>query len=426
MSAAGHMPNLVVTNSCNLACPFCFASEYRADACAHRYLPAAELGRLVEYSGVDTVRLCGGEPTLHPGFLEMLATIMAVPERRLFVMTNGLWPEPVRAGVAALPGEARCRATYLVNVLPAAAYDEAELKLLSATLAILPADAVTLAATLYEPHQDTSYLFALAERFSVGALRVSIAAPNVTDPRSWLVDPERDFPALSRLVLDLVRKARGQNLRIHSDCGYIPPCFFAPAEVEELNPAGEARALEWRCHGPVDIGPDGEAWRCYGLYALLRAPLADFANAEELDAHFERQTRLLESRPLFSACATCAFLAHGQCGGGCHGFRAVRTLTQLGQSAGIDMAADGAVVAASYAVERTVLQRWQRTRGVTWMLCGTDGTWAELRPSALEARCLEAVSTTGAVTPASAPEVPGVARALRRFLALGALTPAPR
>ena len=26
------MPNLVITNTCNLRCPFCFASEYRADA----------------------------------------------------------------------------------------------------------------------------------------------------------------------------------------------------------------------------------------------------------------------------------------------------------------------------------------------------------------------------------------------------------
>ncbi|MFC1611607.1 radical SAM protein, partial [Myxococcota bacterium] len=87
------MPNLIITNACNLSCPFCFASEYRVSEPSRvSQMSVEELQTQIGFAGVDTVRFCGGEPTLHPDFVEMLTITLDPPGRRAFVMTNGLWP----------------------------------------------------------------------------------------------------------------------------------------------------------------------------------------------------------------------------------------------------------------------------------------------------------------------------------------------
>jgi len=84
------LPIIEITNHCNLECPICIVQN------RHNYnMTAAELtdtiDGLIEKEGLlDTVNFSGGEPTLHPQFLEFL-DLAARPEiSRLSVSTNGL------------------------------------------------------------------------------------------------------------------------------------------------------------------------------------------------------------------------------------------------------------------------------------------------------------------------------------------------
>src|SRR5688500_10312168 len=91
------MPNFIITNTCNLSCPFCFASEHmdgEASGSTAR-MSLEEFRRQLGFAGVQVVRFCGGEPTLHPDFIEMLTLALAEPRRMVFLMTNGVWPKPV-------------------------------------------------------------------------------------------------------------------------------------------------------------------------------------------------------------------------------------------------------------------------------------------------------------------------------------------
>jgi len=81
-----------VNETCNLTCPVCFS-----DSSPHRPLqrPLAEIERmmdaLVRSEGEpDLLQISGGEPTLHPEILRILAAAKRRPIRHLMLNTNGI------------------------------------------------------------------------------------------------------------------------------------------------------------------------------------------------------------------------------------------------------------------------------------------------------------------------------------------------
>ncbi|MDB4986667.1 MAG: hypothetical protein JWN04_1845 [Myxococcaceae bacterium] len=85
------LPIIEITNHCNLECPICIVQN------RHNYNMSLEefqsiLDGLVEKEGLlETINLSGGEPTLHPQFLELLDLAVAKKEiSRVSISTNGL------------------------------------------------------------------------------------------------------------------------------------------------------------------------------------------------------------------------------------------------------------------------------------------------------------------------------------------------
>jgi len=85
------LPIIEITNHCNLECPICIVQN------RHNYDMSKEefaniLDGLVEKEGqLETINLSGGEPTMHPQFLELLDMARAKTEiARVSISTNGL------------------------------------------------------------------------------------------------------------------------------------------------------------------------------------------------------------------------------------------------------------------------------------------------------------------------------------------------
>ncbi len=84
------LPIIEITNHCNLECPICIVQN-RHNYNMTRAEFAATLDGLVEKEGVlDTVNLSGGEPTMHPEFLDFLDLARRPEISRVSVSTNGL------------------------------------------------------------------------------------------------------------------------------------------------------------------------------------------------------------------------------------------------------------------------------------------------------------------------------------------------
>jgi len=83
-----------IVNSCNLACPTCFADSPRdphVDAVPLAQLQARIQGVIDRKGGIEILQLSGGEPTLHPQFAELLAWCHANPGIDYVLLnTNGV------------------------------------------------------------------------------------------------------------------------------------------------------------------------------------------------------------------------------------------------------------------------------------------------------------------------------------------------
>lgn len=84
------LPIIEITNYCNLECPICIVQN------RHNYnMTVAEFGSiidgLIEKEGtLDTINLSGGEPTIHPQFLELLDLAKRPQIARVSISTNGV------------------------------------------------------------------------------------------------------------------------------------------------------------------------------------------------------------------------------------------------------------------------------------------------------------------------------------------------
>jgi len=81
-----------ITDQCNLTCPVCYA-ESSPQRTTHRTLEQIEfmLDRVIENEGEpDIVQISGGEPTLHPELMQILAAARRRPIKHLMLNTNGI------------------------------------------------------------------------------------------------------------------------------------------------------------------------------------------------------------------------------------------------------------------------------------------------------------------------------------------------
>ena len=89
---ACHLPVFSITNACELRCPICFTYN-RKDKLY--YMSEEEFSRHLDFvidatGGVDLINITGGEPTLHPQLIELLALAKRPEIGRITVNTNGL------------------------------------------------------------------------------------------------------------------------------------------------------------------------------------------------------------------------------------------------------------------------------------------------------------------------------------------------
>lgn len=85
-----------IVNSCNLACPTCYADSPvgtgpKVDAVPLDEIKARVQGVIDRKGGIEILQLSGGEPTLHPQLLELCAWLKAHPKIDfILINTNGV------------------------------------------------------------------------------------------------------------------------------------------------------------------------------------------------------------------------------------------------------------------------------------------------------------------------------------------------
>jgi len=296
------MANLSIAAVCNRACGYCFARSSWNGGPPYMALSAYEraLG-LLERSGIDQVRLLGGEPTFHPEFVRMVSAAL---ERgfRVLVFTNGLMPRPALDELAGTPVD---RVAVLVN---AAAPEESTVEERvgqAETLARL-GPRVTVGLNIQTPGFQPDFLLELIRRHGLArTIRFGLAHPCLDGSNRYL--HPRHYRAVGVRLARFAPRAEAEGVALELDCGFVP-CMFPPG-TGEWSSAG--------CGPAPDILPDGTAISCYPLYGLRRERLEDGVDAAQLRRRFEAAGAPFRAAGVFRECSDCTPRAEGRCEGGC-------------------------------------------------------------------------------------------------------------
>lgn len=326
------MPNLMLTYRCNLRCPYCFANEFvnrdKTDITIRNFLKAVSF---ITRDGTSDIGLIGGEPTLHPGFGEIMDLLIANPKvRRITLYTNGLLLDRF------IPQVTNPKVRMLVNCNSPAitgeeGFDRVKRNLDELFLKHGMKGRLKLGINLYREDMDYSYIMELLPRYGLERLRISVAVPDFsavgeTDVLEYF---KKQKPFLMRFFRDM----DSIHVLPHYDCNHPPFCIWTEEEREWLQayvaryPESNGNLAEGSamCVPAIDILPNLQAVRCFGMSDFLKVPIEEFDCAEDLRRYFLSEIDSVAVKLAANeACGDCYGRKTGYCYAGCLGFKASR------------------------------------------------------------------------------------------------------
>ncbi len=322
------MANILLNNSCNLQCPYCFANNITAE---ERFLiTEEELDRIVDYllrSGQKIIGLIGGEPLIHPDFDRLMMRFIRRTQgtdTKGLVFTNGICLDQ---HFKILSNE---RFSLLINVnaeedIGKAAYARMIRNIEEAVNEYgMSNQKLTLGLNLYKPDQDLHPFFDLVKRMGQGQCRVSVSVPQ--DRSENIFDYFRRF--LPK-VGEMLQIANDYGIGLNFDCNLIPDCLLDDT-LRALFVKNESLGRSRRyvsttrcsaCSPVMDILPDGSVTRCFAMSEKTRQNIFDYAELRELAQYFRLKIDYQILNHPLSQCEDCHLRKCQKCYGGCMAFR---------------------------------------------------------------------------------------------------------
>jgi radical SAM protein with 4Fe4S-binding SPASM domain len=308
------MANLLITAKCNRKCPFCFASNRMQqmrrgdDRISMSYETIRQIMDDLETSGLKELRLLGGEPTLHPSFVDIVQEAI---ERQFHVQlfTNGMMAATTADFVAELPKQ---QLSVLCNISPQAQDSRHLIQLRDYALKRLGRK-VHLGITITSPEFEWDYLISTIEQYNLmKRIRLGVAQPIVGKQNDYL-HPDQ-YRQTGRRIVEMAKTCIKEDILVGFDCG-MTLCMFSEAELGILTTSSEGfRAV---CRPIIDIGPQLDVWHCFPLSEVYNTEYAHFENRHDIVRTYQRLMQPYRSLGCMPACRTCDYLRRNQCTGGC-------------------------------------------------------------------------------------------------------------
>lgn len=177
--------NILLNNYCNLKCEYCFANEVIAEE--KQNISLEDFQWLIDFlwrSGLDNIRLIGGEPTLHPQFADLLCEAGRHPFiKEIHLFTNGTYNDRIGFLLHLVAKEKKMSVLLNYND-PQVIGEEKNATILRNIKNLAQAGIITtLGINFYKPDQDYSYLLEAASKYKL-RIRWSIVVPNTEEKKN--------------------------------------------------------------------------------------------------------------------------------------------------------------------------------------------------------------------------------------------------
>lgn len=328
------MANIMMTDVCNLHCPYCFANEFvnkeRNEISDEAFQKAVDF--ILGDASHSSVGLIGGEPTTHAHFDALMRKLLLDNRAKAVVVyTNGILIDRFWDVIC------HPKTHLLINCNPPQDIGEKNFQKLSDNLHILInqklcKDRVTLGINMYRPDFEYDYLLRLLKEFSFNHVRVSITVPNLEDDRN--MDARVYFEEMKPRMFEFFHALFKHNIIPNFDCNKIPSCLIKEKELEAFRPylqnsfiaqhigKSNVASTEVHCNPVIDIRQDLTAVRCFGLSSCTKQNIENFTGIHELQNYYLREIDAYAYNTVYNhKCVDCHLRQVMKCSGGCLAYK---------------------------------------------------------------------------------------------------------
>ncbi len=316
------MPNLFITNVCNLDCNYCFAKGMLGEKGVNEFSldEIKTAASFVRSSGKgenkknNIISILGGEPTLHSKFRDIIDYLTG----NGFIVklfTNGTFPAAISDYLKSLkPG-----LLYIIlNMNRRENYSDVKWNNLERNLRTLNS-MITLGMTIYEKKFDYRTILQYIETYDLRKeIRLGISLPIVNGINEFVrFDDVRE---IGGRIVEFSGEAFKKGIIVGFDCGYVM-CMFTRKELGILQ--SNNANLNFLCDGAIDIGKNGRVWRCFPLYSIYNTNIGKFDSVRSLKEYYNSALPA-KVKGISGNCSDCDYFKRRICSGGCYGFEFIQ------------------------------------------------------------------------------------------------------
>lgn len=312
------MANILLTNKCIRDCPYCFAGKEMSQSLENDCISWENVIYLADFllaSGERRVSLLGGEPTLHPQFVDILLYFM---ERGFNVtaFTSGIMSKAKLDDLTThLNGVPAGRINFVCNVNnpEQTATPKAETEKLHAFLAALGPWTMP-GFNIYRTDFELDFLFGLVARYGMKKhVRLGITHPIPGVPNAAI--RVEDIGAITARLYSYKDAFETSRIIPSLDCGF-PQCRVSDEQLGWL--ARLSGKVNFKCTPAIDITPELDVYCCFPLSSMNRRSIFEFDSFRQVvDFYKSLQARVRAETPgIYDECDGCVHLSEGTCAGG--------------------------------------------------------------------------------------------------------------
>lgn len=301
------MGNIAITSKCNLQCSYCFAHEYREGKKSTQYMSTTIFENALDFivrSELDQIRILGGEPTLHPQFIQFteLALKTGFP---VTLFSNGFIPDKVIDFLSELSNEdihIILNITYLADNM----LSLPEKTLMKLNRNIIPG------CNLYKKNIEIDFIIDLINDYDlIRRVRLGLAHPCIGFKNIHL--SPKNYLSIGQKIFCFIERAKKESIIPNFDCGFVP-CLFKSEELKEI---GMDELLRPHCEPIPDILPDGNIIPCYSLSSVSQMKLNSDLTSKDIFENFINHIPEYHNFGIFKICSICKYKKSKICQGGC-------------------------------------------------------------------------------------------------------------
>lgn len=315
------MANIAIVNYCNLKCPYCFAENMIQEN--NKYMSIEDYSNLLDFilkNPNDNIGILGGEPTLHPNFIDIInITKEKCNNRKITLFTNGIELEQFLPYLNDID--------LLINYnnpdnLTKIQFDKLQNSLDKAyKMGLLTEEKEGfIGCNIYLDCSNYNYIWEIVDKYSLTAIRCSVVSPS-GKYIDWRNKKDEYFKLLKPIYLNFCEEALKHKCKLIMDCSHIPSCYFNEEEcklIEEVRDKKRSKSYEV-CIPVLDFTTDLKVSSCFGTYAPI--DFKNFSNTLSLSMYlFNNSNKKLIKSNNADKCATCEKYKNGKCQGGCLAF----------------------------------------------------------------------------------------------------------